>query len=93
MPRPRWLALIVHKALHVPGRGDWRSPLEQLPACALTLSSKVKQTRCGYSLSAITTPASPSFRTYTWHRYSGKDIPVREAAKVPSLPQHPPLST
>lgn len=68
----------------------WRSSLEQprrkpsppelLPAGTLTLSSKVKQTRCGYSVSATTTPASPSFRTYTWQRYSGQRIRVREAA-------------
>jgi len=38
-------------------------PPAPLPPGALTLSSKVKPTRCGYSLSAITTPASPSLRT------------------------------
>lgn len=55
------------------------SPSVLLPGRMLTLSSKVKQTRCGYSLSAITTPASPSFRTYTWQRYSGQRIYVRKA--------------
>lgn len=44
-------------------RGD-----TQVPPAPLTLSSKVKHTCDGYSLSAITTPASPSPRTWTWHR-------------------------
>jgi len=35
-----------------------------------TLSSNVKQTLCGYSVSAMTTALRLSFLTYTWHRYS-----------------------
>lgn len=34
-----------------------------------TFSSKVKATRNRYSLSAMTTPARPSFHTQTCHRY------------------------
>lgn len=46
------------------------TPVCPSPNCKPTFSSKVKATRDGYSLSAMTTPARPSFRTQTWHRYS-----------------------
>lgn len=36
------------------------------------MSSNVKQTLCGYSVSAMTTAPKLSFLTYTWHRYSEK---------------------
>lgn len=42
------------------------------------MSSNVKQTLCGYSVSAMTTAPKLSFLTYTWHRYSEKKKKTKE---------------